>query len=154
MGFWFGGSRCNKPSDSRTVAPALSAWRCPSTQSRRRIPSTDTAGGNGGYNAVPCHTNGLAGECVERMLCSSQPGERPGSPVRFDSPECLPGKWHREKAKPPVVVWPTALLFLFDHGGGKRRGVHWKKAPTGFSCGASLGRKGLIPFKMQRGQSL
>jgi hypothetical protein len=36
-GSWFGGSRCNKPSDRRTAAPALSARRCPSRQSRHCV---------------------------------------------------------------------------------------------------------------------
>jgi hypothetical protein len=65
----------------------------------------------------------LAGGGVERMLCSSQPGERRVLPSGSTAPNAFPEDGTGEKAKPPVVVWPTALLFLFDHGGGKRRAV-------------------------------
>jgi hypothetical protein len=40
-----------------------------------------------------------------------------------------------------------------DQGGGKRRSVI-EKSPNRLAAGASLGRRGLIPFKIQRGQPL
>jgi hypothetical protein len=59
-----------------------------------------------------CRTNGLAGECVEHMLClldrASDGFSRLGPISR-----CMPtlsGISPGTKAKPPVVVWPTALL--------------------------------------------
>jgi hypothetical protein len=81
----------------------------------RRISSTDHGGGKRrvGISSAIFAQTGLRAS-ASSVSFVRRAGRVTGSPVRFDSPECLPGRWHRGKGKAVGSRRgaPTALLLL------------------------------------------